>query len=129
DTHSLVAIKQAANAQAAFAAALQIKVRWTGQDPALVRKIDEVSRIVDSLSHGQLSEVINLDGVRALVEEQIKEALLSFIPTKVDLAYDWKTNLQPFADIFEMRNTADDDLTLAVRTSIDLLHPESRTTR
>jgi hypothetical protein len=129
DRDSLVAIKQAANAQAAFAAAFQIKERWTGQDPALVRKIDEVSRIVDSLSHGQLSEVINLDGVRALVEEQIKEALLSFIPTKVDLAYDWKTNLQPFADIFEMRNTADDDLTLAVRTSIDLLHPESRTTR
>jgi hypothetical protein len=129
DRDSLLAIKGAANAQAAFAATSQIKDRWSGQDPALVRKIEEVSRIVESLAHGQLSEIINLDGVRALVEEQIKDALLSFIPTKVDLAYDWKTNLQPFADIFEMRNTAEDDLTLTVRTSIDLLRPESRTTR
>lgn len=129
DQNSLLAIKEAANAQAAFAAAFQIKDRWSGQDPALVRKIDEVSRIVDSLAHGQLSEIINLDGVRALVEEQIKDALLSFIPTKVDLAYDWKTNLQPFANVFEMRETSDEDLTLAVRTSIDLLHPESRSTR
>lgn len=129
DQDSLLAIQQAGTARAAFDAAFAIKGRWSGQDPALVRKIEEVSRIVDSLAHGQLSELINLDGVRALVEEQIKDALLSFIPTKVDLAYDWKTNLQPFANIFEMRNTADDDLTLAVRTSIDLLHPESRSTR
>ncbi|MGM5000119.1 hypothetical protein AB8A05_15405 [Tardiphaga sp. 538_B7_N1_4] len=129
DHDSLLAIKQAGTAQAAFDAAFAIKDRWSGQDPALVRKIEEVSRIVDSLAHGQLSELVNLDGIRALVEEQIKDALLSFIPTKVDLAYDWKTNLQPFANIFEMRNSADDDLTLAVRTSIDLLRPESRSTR
>lgn len=129
DRDLLLAIQGAANAQVAFAAAFEIRARWSGQDPALVRKIGEVSRIVDSLAHGQLSEIINLDGIRTLVEEHIKDALLSFIPTKVDLAYDWKTNLQPFANIFEMRKTSDEDLTLTVRTSIDLLRPESRTTR
>jgi hypothetical protein len=129
DRDDLKAITLVANASAAFASAFAIKARWSTQDPALVRKIDEVTRIVDSLAHGQLSELVNLDGVRALVEEQIKEALLSFVPTKIDLAYDWQTDLQSFANVFEMRNTADDDLTLTVRTSVDLLHPENRSTR
>jgi hypothetical protein len=132
DKTALDAIRDNAGAPATFAVAFStafaLKDQWVARGPALVRTVNEIARIVESLAHGQLSAIINLDRIRTILEEQLKEALLSFIPTKVELAYDWKTELQPFANVFEMRESRDNDLTLSVKADLDLLNPENRTT-
>src|SRR5262249_40128762 len=97
----------------AFPPAFALRERWSTQDPAVVRSVKEIGRIIESLAHGNLSAIINLDQVRGILEERLKNALLDFLPTKVDLSYDWQTDIQPFADIFEMSDgSSDDDLTL-----------------
>jgi hypothetical protein len=114
---------------AAFPAAFALRDRWSTQDPAVVRSIKEIARIVESVAHGDLSAIINLDQVRALLEERLKNALLDFLPTRVDLSYDWETDIQQFADIFKMSDgSSDDDLTLSAHVSINLLNPDDRTT-
>ena len=109
-----------------FPAAFDLRDRWSKQDPGLVSSVKELARIVESLAHGQLSAIINLDGIRALIEEQLKDALLDFLPTKVELSYAWTTELQKFADIFEMKSSTSKDFTLSANVSIDLLNPQSR---
>ncbi len=114
---------------AAFPPAFVLRDRWSTQDPALVRSVKEIARIVESLAHGDLSAIINLDRVRALLEERLKDALLDFLPTKVDLNYDWQTDIQPFQDIFVMSDgSSDQDLTLSAHVSINLLRSGDRTT-
>ncbi len=114
---------------AAFPPAFALRDRWSTQDPAVVRSVKEIARIVESVAHGDLSAIINLDQVRVLLEERLKNALLDFLPTKVDLNYDWQTDIQPFADIFKMSDgSSEDDLTLSAHVSINLLNPGDRTT-
>lgn len=126
DRKDLNTILTGAGAAGKFPAAFDLRDRWSKQDPGLVSSVKELARIVESLAHGQLSAIINLDGVRALIEEQLKDALLDFLPTKVELSYAWNTELQKFADIFEMQHSDSHDLTLSANVSIDLLNPQSR---
>lgn len=120
--------KAAAGGHDAFPPAFELRTRWSAQDPALVRSVKEIARIVESLAQGNLSTIINLDRVRTLLEEQLKNALLDFLPTKIELNYDWQTELQPFLNIFEMTKSGPDDLTLSAHVSIDVLNGRRTTT-
>ena len=113
--------KATAGGHDAFAPAFELRTRWSTKDPALIRSIKEIARIVESLAQGNLSAIINLDRVRTLLEEELKNALLDFLPTKIDLNYDWQTELQPFLNIFEMTKSGPDDLTLSAHVGIDVL--------
>jgi hypothetical protein len=124
-------IKNKANAEAtwseAFVKADTLRKQWAKQEPALIRSTRALARIIESLSHGDLSALIDLGRVRELLEAELKKALAAFVPTKLELHYDWKTEIQPFGDLFSMRpRSSDSDLVLSAAVKVDLLNPGGR---
>lgn len=131
DRAELVDIKAKASADATrpegFALADKLRKKWASQEPALARSVRALARIIESLAQGDLSALIDLDRVRNLLEAELKKALAAFLPTKAELSYDWKTEIQPFGDLFEMNPApSEDDLVLSARLKVDLLNPAGR---
>lgn len=111
----------------AFQKADELRKRWGSQEPALVRSVREIARVLESLAHGQLSGIIDLARVRELLEAELKKALLAFVPTRFEVSYDWQTDVQEVPPVFKMKDRpSDDDLVLTGRISIDVLNPGAR---
>jgi hypothetical protein len=108
---------------------------WTEGEPGLVKAARIMSRMTQSLLSGQLDSFVDLNALRAILEEM----LYDLIPTKFFQSYDWDTELgdfPPSSPIFLMdrsaaardlrRKNADDldvkenDLVLVGRVTVDL---------
>lgn len=103
-----------------------LRDRWHST-PALVRVVASLGDLMESVLHGQVGELIDLEGLRTKmgeIEARIRQTVADLVPTKVQLAYDWRTKLGPFpsdGSVFRMLASAPDDLVLSARISVDLL--------
>jgi hypothetical protein len=103
---------------AALDAAQALLKQWNQGPIALVSFVELAAGAIDSLVHGQLGSIFNF----SQLEEELRNALADFVPSKIDLAYDWSTPVQEFQSLFKMEaGPTDDDLALHARVSIDLL--------
>jgi hypothetical protein len=131
DRKQLAEIKSKANDPAtwpdAFKQADNLRKQWAQQEPALIRSTRALARIIESLAHGDLYALIDLARVRELLEAELKKALAAFVPTKLELHYDWKTEIQNFGELFKMTSGPNEsDLVLSASVKVDLLNPGGR---
>ncbi|HTE46640.1 MAG TPA: hypothetical protein VK636_15410 [Gemmatimonadaceae bacterium] len=107
--------------------AAKLAKEWGARTPAVVRVVNVLVGLVESILKGDVSAVLNLQIVKdqlAALEAQARELLQEMVPTRVKLNYDWQTQLNQFPDsdpVFFMRYSAPDDLTISAEVSVDLL--------
>ncbi len=91
---------------------------------------EKAKLILDTFGKGDLGKFIDFSNL----ERALKDAALAFLPTRLNLSYDWGTEIRPFPaskPIFQMlpptqrrsssKNITDQDLSIVVRGGIDLL--------
>jgi hypothetical protein len=103
----------------------QLAVRWSANGPAVLAVIPLVQRIVNAVTTGNLKTLIDVDDVIAQLEDELR----SFVPTRFNLSYDFKSSLPDYPSddpIFLMDRASDlrelglDDLELHSRITIDV---------
>lgn len=111
-------------------------ILWNKNDNTWRRELaifslpSQAKTILDTLAKGELGKLIDF----SKLERRLKEMALAFLPTRLNLSYDWGTELRPFPasePIFEMlprepnliksTEVTDQDLSIVVRGGIDLL--------
>jgi hypothetical protein len=66
-----------------------IAERWRAQRPALLQRADALASIVDALTHGNLSRIVDFGAL----ERELREKLQQFLPTRVTLDYTFESDL------------------------------------
>lgn len=121
---------KAKDSQAALVAVNTLQVSWQTRGVGIVRAAELLSRVVQSLMHGQLAALFDFNGVRS----EIQKRLLELVPTRITQTYDFDTRLEDFPSgdpVFKIDRSAQpaalplagtaNDLVLKTTVQIDLL--------
>lgn len=105
------------------------KPGWKHRSIAVVKAVQDLAQIADNLLHGRFGAIFDF----TKIEKALSDALLSLVPTSVDLDYDWGTTLVPFPPgssqddaLFAVRPRTNpsllDDLSIKTHVHLDILN-------
>lgn len=122
DYDDLKAITSTTSDQASRQAAQRIAARWVHPtDMGVWKLISCVTQLVESVLRGNFGNLINLKALFDNISPIVDSLLTALLPTRVDLSYDWTTQISPLAGIFQMVSSTPSDLTLKTNVTVDLV--------
>lgn len=103
-----------------------LRDKWNGGGPAVVGAVTMVGGFVEDFLSGNLENSLAArirEALKAYARD-LREMLSQFVPTRIETGYDWGAAIES-GDIFKMSDRVpkpdDDDLTLSVKASIDIV--------
>lgn len=117
---NVTAAFNAKDSQAALVAVNTLQVNWQTRGAGIVRAAELLSRVVQSLMHGQLAALFDFNGVRT----EIQKRLLELVPTRITQTYDFDTRLEDFPPgdpVFKIDRSAQPDALPLAGTANDLV--------
>jgi hypothetical protein len=132
DVARLAAIENAPDFDSLVNATDALRAVWTGGDIPLVRAVRGLGAFVDAILKGKFSDLVGdyIRGLMTEMENELRELISQFVPTKIQTRYDWNTKIDDVNAgllAFTMVVKSDTNLTITSSIDFDFLSGERKT--
>jgi hypothetical protein len=95
---------------------------WSAPGVGVALVVASLVQLVGDVLRGKLTSQLNLDPLLDAFTAKFKDLLEGLVPTRIDLRYDWGTEVSSIDSVFGMKDPADQNsLVLDAAISVDLI--------